>query len=103
LNESQQVQFPNLPSHSFEYLTPGSNDGGWWNTDKLLKQIKEKAIPIFEATHQDHVALFAFDNATSHAAFADDALVASKMGWNDGGKQPTMRDTVFDGAEQKMV
>lgn len=45
----------------------------------------------------------AFDNAISHAAFADDALVISKMNLNDGGSQPKMRDTTFNGAEQKMV
>ena len=49
--------------------------------EKLLNQIIEKAIPIFEVTHPGCIALFAFDNATSHAAFADDALVASKVNW----------------------
>ncbi|CAJ0630219.1 12289_t:CDS:2, partial [Entrophospora sp. SA101] len=86
---------------SHEILEIGSNI--WWTTEKLKDQIINKAIPIFNATHPNCTALFAFDNATSHAAFASNALVASKMNWNDGGSQPTMRNTVFDGAEQKMV
>jgi hypothetical protein len=102
-NQSQRNEIRDLSKHSFEYLKTGSNYEGWWTTDKLLKQIKEKALPIFEATHSGCIALFAFDNATSHAAFANDALVASKMGWHDGGKQPYMRDTMFDGRIQNMV
>ena len=41
------------------------------------------------------MALFAFDNSTCHAAFNKDALVASKMNLNPGGKQPLMQDTYF--------
>ncbi|CAJ0645937.1 7906_t:CDS:2, partial [Entrophospora sp. SA101] len=103
LNEEEQIQYPYLPKKSCEFLITGSNYDGWWTTEKLKNQVIDKAIPIFEATHQDCIALFAFDNATSHAAFANDALVASKMNWNDGGSQPKMRDTAFNGAEQKMV
>jgi len=41
------------------------------------------------------VAVFAFDNSSNHAAFSKDALVASRMNLNPGGKQPIMRDTYF--------
>ena len=51
-----------------------------------------------------HKALFAFDNETSHAAFAADALVASPMNLGPGGKQPAMRDGLLpDGTVQSMV
>jgi hypothetical protein len=60
LNQSQRNEFRHIPEpSSFEYLRTGSNYDGWWTTDKLLKQIKEKAIPIFEATHPGCTALFA--------------------------------------------
>lgn len=39
----------------------------------------DRAIPIFEATHSGAIAVFAFDNSTSHGAFSSDALVASHM------------------------
>src|SRR5688500_2694996 len=96
-------QFPHLPKQSRECIISGLNHDGGWTTEKLKNQIINKAIPIFETTHLDCIALFAFDNATSHAAFADDALVASNVNWNDGGKQPKMRDTVFNGAVQQMT
>jgi hypothetical protein len=41
------------------------------------------------------VAVFAFDNSSNHAAFRKDALVASRMNLNPGGKQPIMRNTYF--------
>ena len=35
--------------------------------------------------------MFIFDNASNHAAFAQDALVAKNMNLGPGGKQPKMR------------
>ncbi|CAG8460955.1 13903_t:CDS:2, partial [Cetraspora pellucida] len=70
-------------------------DYGFWDSAKLLEQVK-KAILIFEQTHPGCVGLFAFDNATSHTAFAKDALVASKMNFSPGGSAPKMRDTIWN-------
>jgi len=52
--------------------------------------------------------IFVFDNSTNHGAFAEDALVVSKMNVNPGGKKPAMRDTSFTTSEgivadQRMV
>ncbi|CAJ0627324.1 1692_t:CDS:2 [Entrophospora sp. SA101] len=69
------------------------------NLARLKSQVIDKAILIFEATHPGCIALFAFDNATSHADFVNDVLVASKMNYNDGESQPKMRDAVFNDAE----
>ena len=44
-----------------------------------------------------------FDHSSCHRAFADDALNAYKMNARPGGKQPLMRDTVWQGRVQKMV
>ncbi|CAJ0650541.1 4754_t:CDS:2, partial [Entrophospora sp. SA101] len=48
-------------------MKPGANCEGWWTSKHLVKQIVEKAIPIFEKLHPGSIGLFAFDNATSHA------------------------------------
>ncbi|CAG8622240.1 19511_t:CDS:2, partial [Cetraspora pellucida] len=61
----------------------------------LLKQIKKKAIPIFEAKFPGATAVFAFNNSTNHAAFADDALVVQKMNKGPREKQSVMRPTTF--------
>ena len=49
------------------------------------------------------IAVFAFDNSSSHAKLADDTLNATNMNLNPGGKQPIMRDTIFNGQIQSMV
>ena len=53
---------------------------------KVNPQIKEKAIPIFNAVHPGCVAVFAFDNSSGHSVFATDALLAHKMNLSSGGK-----------------
>ena len=49
------------------------------------------------------IAIFAFDNSSSHAKLANDTLNAMNMNLNPGGKQPIMRDTIFNGQVQTMV
>jgi hypothetical protein len=56
----------------------------------MLAQVINKAIPIFEKAYPDHIAVFAFDNSSSHACKAEDVLVASRINVNPRGKQPLM-------------
>ncbi|RPB06967.1 hypothetical protein P167DRAFT_477251, partial [Morchella conica CCBAS932] len=75
------------------YVTEIIQCGGdiWWDQDHIVQQTLT-AIKIFEAAHPGCQALFLFDNATSHSAFAEDALKSSKMNKGPGGEQPHMRD-----------
>ncbi len=75
---------------------------GYFNNDMLMKQV-DKTIQIFEQKYPNAQALFLFDNAPSHKKYADDMLVADRMNVRPGGKQPVMRDTVFNGQIQSMV
>jgi hypothetical protein len=68
-------------------MHPGSNRDGWWMNQDIIKQVVDKAIPIFERTHPGKVALFMFDNSCNHNAYADNALVVSQMNLKNGGKQ----------------
>jgi len=52
-------------------------------------------VPIFECRFPNAQALFAFDNATSHATFMANALRAKQMYLGCGGKQPQMRPTTY--------
>ncbi|CAG8840898.1 8845_t:CDS:2, partial [Racocetra persica] len=52
----------------------GSNRDGWWTHEDLMKQVVERAIPIFEQTHPGKTALFMFDNSCSHNAYAERGL-----------------------------
>ena len=47
--------------------------------------------------------LFFFDHTPSHMKCPKDALDADRMNVKDGGKQPFMRDTVWNGHVRKMV
>ena len=83
---------------------PGKNYDGWWTAEDLHKQVQDAAVSIFDAQFPNAKALFAFDNATSHAAFAEDALVSQRMNLGSGGKQPVMRNGTFeDGTSQSIV
>ena len=75
---------------------------GYWNNGKFLEQV-DKAIDVFEAKYPNACGLFIFDNAPSHRKMAADALNVHAMNAGPGGKQPVMRDTVWDGKVQKMT
>ena len=47
--------------------------------------------------------MFIFDNAPSHMKRPDDALNPDRMNAKDGGKQPVMKDTEWNGMPQKMT
>ena len=52
----------------------------------------KQVIPILKYAFPGCEGLFAFDNASNHAAFAPDALVAAKMNLGPGGRQPLLRE-----------
>ena len=72
-------------------MTPGVSGDGWWTGEDLVKQVQEKAIPIFEERFPGAIGVFAFDNATSHSVFAPDALVAKRINLSSKEKQLKMR------------
>ncbi|CAG8515053.1 3759_t:CDS:2 [Ambispora leptoticha] len=62
-------------------IYPGTNHDGWWDVKQLVEQFNNlsmmiitRAIPIFEAIHLGGIAVFAFDNSTSHGTIFTDAL-----------------------------
>ncbi|EXX72380.1 hypothetical protein RirG_069840 [Rhizophagus irregularis DAOM 197198w] len=95
LKQADIEKHPYITEEAQCFLKPGINQKGYWTAKHLLEQIECKAIPIFEALYPDCIAVFAFDNISNHTAFSKDALVASRMNLNPGGKQPVMRNTYF--------
>ncbi|CAJ0633494.1 10405_t:CDS:2 [Entrophospora sp. SA101] len=63
------------------------------DNDNFLGEVLENEVEL--ALFSNCTALFAFDNSTNHGSYKSDALVASRMNLNPGGKQPKMKDTVF--------
>jgi len=89
-----------------EYITPGKNSEGHWTSAHMTRQLA-KVITIFESQHPNKTGPFCFDQSSNHSAFAEDALLATNMNLNPGGKQHKLKDGWFmkDGQkiEQKMV
>ena len=59
----------------------------------------DEAIEIAEMKYPRtrHTIIFIFDQSSCHCAYADDALVVTRMNVNPGGKQPKMHDTIWNG------
>ena len=70
--------------------------------DMLIAQV-HKAIDIFEDKYPTAQGIFIFDNAPSHMKKPEDALNAERMNVKDGGKQPFMKDTTWNGTVQTIV
>jgi len=82
----------------------GKNYDGYWTNKDLVKNLKEKAIPIFERLHPGCKAVFMLDNSQNHNAFPPDALLASELNLSDGGKNtPILRATSFLDKEGEIV
>ena len=59
-------------------------------------QLCEKIIPESEWLHGlEYKALLMVDNSQGHAAYTNDALLASKMNLNSGGAVPKLWDGWF--------
>ncbi len=73
----------------------GSNGDAWWDTNQLIAQVCNEAIPTFEAAHPHCQVVFVFDQSSAHASLALDALHAWEMNKGNSGKQCIQRDTVI--------
>ncbi|KAF8458748.1 hypothetical protein BDZ91DRAFT_800171 [Kalaharituber pfeilii] len=73
-----------------EFLEYGQDN--YWTGEKMVQHVVDVAIPIFERAFPGCQAVFLFDNASNHAAFAPDALVVNEMNLGPGGKQPILRE-----------
>lgn len=89
--QQEQLNASGVPLEAVELFEYGK-EKGYWDGESLLKQIEKKALPIVEALYPGYGFLFLFDNATSHAIYADNALRTTKMNKGEGGQQPLLRD-----------
>ena len=62
-----------------------------WKGDDLVNQVVQVAVPIVSWAFPGCQAVFLFNNATSHSAFASDALHAKSMSLRQGGAQNKLR------------
>ena len=77
---------------------------GYWTSELFVKHVKKVAkIASYKYPVDRFSILWIFDQSSNHRAYSDDALVASRMNVDDGGKQPKRRTTTWNGREQVMV
>ena len=99
-----KLAHPNLSIEARVVFKFGAQGDGYWNSDHFIAQV-ENAIKIAEFKYpaSDNDFIFLFDQSSGHCAYADNALIAHKMNVSDGGKQPFLRDTMWDGKPQRMI
>ncbi|RPA98875.1 hypothetical protein L873DRAFT_1685928, partial [Choiromyces venosus 120613-1] len=51
----------------------------WWEGKDLVEQVLHLVISLFHSAFPECQALFLFDNATSHTAYASDTLLAHSI------------------------
>ncbi|RPA92223.1 hypothetical protein L873DRAFT_1863321 [Choiromyces venosus 120613-1] len=83
--------------HATEFFKYGKNNDGYWKSENLITHIVDIVIPMFELLYppESYAALFFFNNATSHACFAPDALRTRAMNLGPRGDQAYMHTTTF--------
>jgi hypothetical protein len=64
----------------------------YWTCERMLEQLENLTIPLFEKCYPNYQAVFLFDNATNHAAYDEAALRAEKLNLGPGGEQARVRD-----------
>ena len=57
----------------------------YWTGNEMVEHAVYVVLPIFRYAFSGCLALFAFDNASNHYTFSEDALVAKRMNLNPGG------------------
>ena len=75
----------------------------YWTGKHLLDQIKSKALPIAEALYPEYEILFMFDNATSHAIYAKDALQVAQMNKGPGRQQLFLRQGWYAAPDGEII
>ncbi|CAG8625417.1 25176_t:CDS:2, partial [Gigaspora rosea] len=55
-------------------IKPGQQADGYWKSENMVQQLREKAIPIFNALHPGRIGI-----STNYNTYALDALVCSRM------------------------
>ena len=95
---------PDLPNKARVAFKFGAQGDGYWNNELFMAQVKTAmSIAEFKYPKTHNTIVFLFDQSSGHCAYAEDALIAHIMNVSDGGKQPFLRDTIWDGRPQKLV
>ena len=83
---------------SREIFKAGTDRQVWWTSADMVRQLETNVIKVFDELHPGCTGVFLFDHSSNHGAYADDALVVSRMTLNEKEypltKQYQFRDTI---------
>ena len=81
------------------------NFEGYWTGEHFMEQLTKvvKVTKVKYPISQGYHHIWCFDHSYNHTAFAEDALITSKMNKDPGGKQRKMQGTVWNGLAQPMT
>ena len=103
LERQQELVSSGIPIEAVTYFECGKMEEGYWTGEHLLDQIKSKALPIAEDLYPGYELPFMFDNATSHAIYAKDALQVMHVNKGPGGQQPFLRAGWYQSTDGEIV
>ncbi|CAG8736523.1 18106_t:CDS:2, partial [Gigaspora rosea] len=78
LTEEDSIQL-GLEQYTRVIIKPGNTRNSYWKSENMVRQLVEKAIPIFNFLYPRCIGMIQF---TNHNAYALDALVCSRMTLN---------------------
>lgn len=100
--QEARKKYPDITTTAQYTMEYGKNKDGYFEGKKFLTQATN-VLQIASVLWPDKDHVWCFDHSGVHKRMADDALNASRMNLNDGGKQPKMRTTKWNGQVQHMV
>ena len=80
-------------------LEDGEARDGYWTGPKFMKQM-ESAVKVVEVKYpreKGYRFFWIFDQSVCHMAFGEDSLNVNRMNAKEGGSQPVMHDTIYNG------
>ncbi|KAJ7325750.1 hypothetical protein DFH08DRAFT_816827 [Mycena albidolilacea] len=95
-NEKMAAELRLAITDSTTVIYPDNKAGGdaYWNLQQMIEQLI-KAILIARRLFPKAIIYWVFDNSSAHGSLAPNALTATKMNVNPGGKVPEMHDTII--------
>lgn len=100
ISDNEMIAKHSNPARQYttEFIEFEKKHEGYWTGEHLVKQITNVVILMVKLLYptNKYQGIFLFDNVGSHAPFMDDALWASEMNKEPGGKHPKiMRDGYY--------
>ena len=102
-----KVHNPDIKMGARQLLEYGEARDGYWTGDKFMKQMK-KVVKVAETIYpkeKGYQLYWVFDQSGCHVAYiyAENALNVNRMNPKEGGCQPLMHDTTFEGKRISMT